>query len=433
MTLMESLGGVGGKPAVANADFVAFVGDEENTQVVRQFVAQRALPHAEVQHGDIGQAIAYLRKMARMPKQLIVDVSGFDTPLSELARLAEVCAPSVDVYVLGNDNDVGLYRSLLQNGVRDYMVKPLTVELLTRALEQSMSGRDEPVQRSRTGKVITLLGARGGVGVSSVTAYLALYLAQEKQRRVALLDLDVYGGAIAVLLGQSTNQGLVDVLQNVQRLDPQYMDRTMMKHGDRLYSLSAELDYGIALNVERGALRQLIEVLKRHFHYVLIDSPRHGAGIAMLTEEALDQSKRVYLLTDQTVHAACAVTRLAQHVAARPNEPVVSVLLNHVAPQAPAHIATADFVKATQRSVHLELPYDTAALTLAQNLGERLGSHSAFARAIAALGDDLSGSASSIVGGKDKGRRKGSGNGKIRSNAVTPLRGLLARLMQAVH
>lgn len=421
MTLTESLNGSGNKHTVPNADFVAFVGDEGNTQIVRQFVAQRALPHAEVQHGDISQAIAHLRKMERMPKQLIVDVSGFDTPLSELARLAEVCAPSVDVYVLGSDNDVGLYRSLLQNGVRDYLVKPLTVELLTRALEQSMSGRDEPVQRSRTGKVITLLGARGGVGVSSVSAYLALYLAQEKQRRVALLDLDVYGGAIAVLLGQGTNQGMVDVLQNVQRLDPQYMDRTMMKHGDRLFSLTAELDYGTTMNVERGALKQLIDVLKRHFHYVLIDSPRHGAGIAMLTEEALDQSKRVYLLADQTVHAACAVTRLAQHIAVRPNEPVVSVLLNHVAPQAPAHIATADFTKATQRPVHLELPYDSAALTLAQNLGERLGSHSAFARAIAALGDDLSGSASGMRPGKE------------RSAASAPWRGLLARMMQAVH
>jgi pilus assembly protein CpaE len=393
MSLMDALGNTGHKGVVPNADFVAFVSDEGNTATMQQYVTQRALPHAEVQCGNIDLAIAYLRRMERMPQQLVVDVSGSDTPLSDLARLAEVCSPSVDVYVLGRQNDVGLYRSLLQIGVRDYMVKPLTVELLTRTLGIGQPGHDEPVQRSRTGKVITLLGARGGVGVSSVCAHLALHLAEEKQRRVALVDLDVYGGAVSVLLGQSTNQGLIDVLQNVQRLDPQYMDRTMIKHGSRLYLLTAELGFSEQLKVEAGALSQLIEILKRHFHYVLIDSPRHGAGISMLTEEALDQSQLVYLLADQTVHSACVVARLAQHISIRQNEPVVSVLLNHVSPQVAAHISPLDFAKATQRPVLLELPYDPATLTLAQNLGERLKAVSPFAKAVARIGDDLSGSA----------------------------------------
>jgi pilus assembly protein CpaE len=421
MSLLDMLGaGSAGKNDVPNADFVAFVSDETNTATMRQYVAQRALPHAEVQCGAIDQAIAHLRLMERMPQQLVVDVSGSDTPLSELSRLAEVCAPSVDVYVLGSKNDVGLYRSLLQIGVRDYMVKPLTVELLTRTLGVGTVGHDEPVQRSRTGKVITLMGARGGLGVSSVCAHLAQYLAEEKQRRVALVDLDVYSGAISVLLGESTNQGLVDVLQNVQRLDPQYMDRTMIKHGSRLYILTAELGFADSLNVESGALAQLIEILKRHFHYVLIDAPRHGAGIAMLTEEALDQSQLVYLLADQTVHSACVVTRLAQHIFIRQNEPVVSVLLNHVAPQAPAHISREDFAKSTQRAVHFELPYDPAALTLAQNLGERLKAISPFAKAVARIGDDLSGTATAEK--KSPGKPSGS-----------LLRDLAQRIQKVLH
>ena len=349
------------------------------------------LPHAVVERGSIAQAISYLLKMDRAPLQLVIDVSQSDTPLSELAQLAEVCDPSVDVYVLGSQNDVGLYRSLLQLGIRDYLVKPLTVDLLTRTLGDGQSGRSEPVQSTRTGKVISLMGARGGVGVSSVCAHLARDLAEDKHRRVALVDLDVYGGAINVLLGLQSNQGLIDVMENVQRLDPQYMDRTLIKHSSRLFVLSCELDYSDAFTPPEGALTQLIEVLKHYFHYVLLDVPRPGTAVPMLCEEALNQSKLVYLLADQTVHSARRVAQMSRHIAARPNEPVVSVLLNRTVPASAADVARADFSSATQRAVLHELPFDPAALVAAQNLGERLNPRTEFAQAIAHLANDLSG------------------------------------------
>lgn len=391
MSMLDSLFQPERQQTVGNADFVAFVGDAGNTEIMRRYVSQRMLPHAVVEQGTIETAIDHLVKMERAPQQLVVDISRYDTPLSELAQLAEVCDPSVDVYVLGDRNDVGLYRSLLQLGIRDYLVKPLTVDLLTRTLGDGAAGRSEPVQGTRTGKVISLVGARGGVGVSTIAVHLGRALAEHKHRRVALVDLDLYGGAINLLLGLQGNQGLIDVLGNVQRLDPQYMERTLVKHSNRLFVLSCELDYTERFEPVPGALGQLIEILKHYFHYVLLDLPRPGNLPPALSEEVLDQSKLVYLVADQTVHSARRVAQLARHFAARQNEPVVSVLLNHTVPPSDALVARSDFSNATQRPVLQELPFDPATLLTAQNLGEALDAHAPFAQAIDQLADDLSG------------------------------------------
>jgi pilus assembly protein CpaE len=391
MSLLDALHQRQEGAAAQNADFVALVADEANTAVMQRYVSQRMLPHALVQQGAIGAAIDLLKKMDRAPVQLVVDVSGLDTPLSELEKLSNVCDPSISVFVLGDRNDVGLYRSLLQLGIRDYLVKPLTVDLLLRTLGDGQTGHTAPVQHTRTGKVISFVGARGGVGVSSVCTHLAYELAENRQRRVAVVDLDLHGGAVNVLLGLQGNQGLIDVLENVQRLDPQSMDRTLIRHGRRLYVLSCELAYGDRFVPQPGALAQLIDVLKHYFHYVLLDVPRPGTTWPQLSEEAFDNSYQVYLLADATVHSARRAAQLSRHVTARQSEPVLSLLLNHPQPEGSARVEVQDFVSAIQRSVLMELPFDAQALTRAQNLGEALNPRSVFGMAIRQLANDLSG------------------------------------------
>lgn len=391
MSLFDALQARPDNASAQNADFVALVADEANTTVMQRYVSQRMLPHALVQQGGIAEAVQLLKKMERAPVQLVVDVSGLDTPLSELEKLANVCDPSVSVYVLGNRNDVGLYRSLLQLGIRDYLVKPLTVDLLLRTLGDGQASHTAPVQHSRTGKVIAFVGARGGVGVSTVCTHLAYELAENRHRRVALVDLDLHGGSVNILLGEQGNQGLIDVLENVQRLDPQSMERTLVRHGRRLYVLSCELGYGDRFVPETGALAQLIGVLKHYFHYVLLDVPRPGTTWPQLCEEAFDSAYQIYLLADATVHAARRVAHLARHITGRQNEPVLSLLLNCPQPEGSARVDVEDFASATLCAVRMTLPFDAEALTRAQNLGEALNPRSDFGQGIRQLANDLSG------------------------------------------
>lgn len=377
------------KTALKIADFVAFVADRETEQVLKRFVLEQAMPHVHIAVGGIDEAIAYLSKIERSPLFLMVDLHGSAMPLSDLGRLSQVCEPSVQVIALGERNDVGLFRSLLKLGIRDYLVKPLTVELLMRTINVA-EGKVGEVAQSRVGKVITFTGTRGGVGVTTLTTNLARYLAGETHRRVAYVDLNIHGGSANTMLGLNSNNGLVDVLQNMHRLDPQYVNRTLVAQDTRLAVLSAEMGYREKATFPAGSLAKVVQILSDSFHYVLLDA--HDP-LSALAEEALDHSNRVYLVMDRTVHSTRQAVRLLRHIEDRDSNPQTSLLLNSPNQAVSGKVETADLVAAVGRSVLHEVKFEPKALTIAENLGEPPKEHAphGFKYSIKQIGNDLTG------------------------------------------
>jgi pilus assembly protein CpaE len=378
-----------GVVAVKAADFIAVVTDKHSEDVIKTYILDQVMPHAHTQLGTLDDMIQILRQIERSPSRLIVDISGSTMAVSELARLAEVCEPSVKVVVVGDRNDVGLYRSLLQLGIHDYLVKPLTTELLNRTLDTTRTTATAG-DSLRTGKVISFLGTRGGVGVTTVAVNLARYLADVTHRRIAYVDLHPYGGTANTLLGLTTNNGLSDLLQNVHRLDPQFIERTLVSKSSRMFVLSSEIPYGTELDVRSGAIKELVATLKHHFHYVLLDLPGRGGAIM---NEAIDNSKLVYLVADHSVHSAREVLRLQRYIETRASEPDIALLLNNPVDPVQGRVSTADFKTAVSTSVMQEFPFDGKALALAENLGEAAPEKSSagFPEAIAQLASSLSG------------------------------------------
>lgn len=376
----------GGSAAAAqSAEFVAFVSDAQTEASVRRFVHERMIAHALVVIGTVDDAIAHLKSMERSPSKLLVDVSGLAMPLSDLERLAQVCEPSVSVVTVGERNDVGLFRNLLKIGVQDYLVKPLTSELLQYTFDNTNA---EPLQHRRTGKVLAFAGTRGGVGTTTVGVALARHLADVTTRRVAYVDLNLNGGAACSMFGLTTNNGLTDVLENVHRLDVQYMERTFLTQGPRLFVLSSELDYSSTFETRPGALGELVSMLKQHFHYVLLDVPGPTGGVA---EEAFEAANNIYLVADRSVHSAREVTRLIRHAQASGNEPNIFVLVNNPAQPAAGRVASADFARAIGFPIKQEFPFDGKAVAMAENLAERIKLESDFGTAIGGLADNLTG------------------------------------------
>jgi len=365
---------------------VAVVGDASSEEVVKNLMLDQGIAHAFVARGHIGDAIELMRGIGHSPRHLLVDVSDSSMPVSDLMRLAEVVDPSVNVVVVGDRNDVGLFRSLLRMGVEDYLVKPLTVELVQRALTAS-----DPSASVRAGKAIGFIGARGGVGVTTIATALARHLADKTRRRIAYVDLDLHGGAAASMLGISSNNGLAELLQNTQRLDQQLIHQTAVAQSDRLSAFSAALPYEQPLALRPGTVGELVAALKHHFHYVVLDLPQRAGGFV---EEALDACETIHVVSDRSVHAARETARLCRFAEGRPADAAVSVLLNNAQQPVRGRVAQADFVHALGRASVLDFPYEPQTLALAENLGESIadGKHSAFARAVVALADAITGS-----------------------------------------
>src|SRR5262249_28381727 len=228
--------------------------------------------------------------------------------LSHIQTLADVCEPGTTVVALGDPNDVGLYRELLEAGVSNYIVKPLTRELLTKVLSPKAVPSDATKASLKLGKIVAFVGARGGVGTTTVAANLAWYLANRQGRRVALVDLDLQNGDAALLFNSELTPGFRDALANPLRLDHILLDRTMTKVGERLFVLGSVEP--LHDNVQFGALaiETLFSALRSQFHYIIVDVPRTPAPAY---RRALEMADRRVIIVDQTMRSMRDAVRVA--------------------------------------------------------------------------------------------------------------------------
>jgi pilus assembly protein CpaE len=261
----------------------------------------------QIVRGGIGKAIEYLSEQ-RSPNLLLVDISGIELPLSQVQMLADVCEPGTNVVAIGDRNDVALFRDLQEAGISNYLVKPVTRDLLARALAPKTNGSTD-IGRAplKLGKMVSFIGARGGVGTTTIGANFAWYLANRQSRRVALVDLDIQHGDCNLLFNTDTTPGLRDALANPLRVDPLLLERIMTQHGERLFVLGGEEPINDHVQFTPGAVDMLFTVLRSQFHYVVVDVPRIPIPAYRRAFEIAD---RRVIVVDQTMRSMRDAVRL---------------------------------------------------------------------------------------------------------------------------
>ena len=300
--------------------------DDSSRQVVDQVVGELAIPNASVHKGGIREATRLLGEQ-RSPRLLVVDISGVDLPLSAVNELAEVCEPGVTVIALGDRNDVGLFRDLINNGVSDYLVKPITPALMQKSLLNVVESATAGRQNDRRGRLVAVAGARGGVGATMLATGIAWRSPTDAGARVALVDLDLQFGTVALALDLEPSPGLREALEHPGRIDALFVDRAMVRQSDTLYVLSGEESLGDPVVADTSSLDILLKELRNKFHYVVVDVPRQ---VSPATQHVLQNATNLVLVTDlslagmrdtlrqldllPTTNAACQVTIVANRV-----------------------------------------------------------------------------------------------------------------------
>ena len=208
---------------------------------------------------------------------------------------------------IGDRNDIGLNRDLVQAGVNEYVVKPIIPELLAKALTaQATPAVGIPVSR-KLGKMVSFIGTRGGVGATTPAINPAWYLADRQRRQVLLLDLDLQTGDCTLALNVTPTPGLSDALANPLRIDSVFLERAMTSHSERLFVLSAEEPLRTEVNFLAEAVETLIGVLRTQFHYIIVDVPRlDGAPY----RRSLDMADIRVIVADQTLRSVRDTLRL---------------------------------------------------------------------------------------------------------------------------
>jgi pilus assembly protein CpaE len=301
-----------------------------------------------------------------LPRILLIDLSDSNAPIAEVSAARAVAGPDLKLVVLGTVNDVGLFRDLLSAGASDYLVQPSSRDALAAVLDK----RSSPIGTTPDGlgQVVVFIGSRGGVGATTSAVACAWLLAAERPERIALLDLDLHFGTVALKLDLDPGGGLCEALEQPSRIDSLFIERAMIKVTDNLRVLAAEHSATQHLSVDAGAIDILLHELRRKFPRVLVDLPR---GANPMQRVVLAAASHVVVFCERSLAGLRDTIRLQSLV--REQAPQARLLLVEAgATGERALIGKSEFEKGIGRALDARLSYDPKSAGAAANSGQPL-------------------------------------------------------------
>ena len=344
----------------------AFVTDQATAEVIGSVLRGQSIA-AVVRAGDVTSAAKQIGAMPA-PRLLMVDLSNSAMPMRDVDSLAEVCEPGTTVIALGTQNDVALFRDLIAAGVADYLVKPLSEAALIQAVGKASERPAETQQGEKSlGRFIVVIGARGGVGASTVAANCGYVMAKEYKKRVAVVDLDLQFGTASLTLDVEPGRGLREALENPSRIDSLFIASASVNAGENLYVLGAEEPLDDLASFAPEALDLLLTELRRSFDCVVVDIPRTAA---VHHRDALAGADAMVVVTDLSLAGMRDTLRLSSFAKRVASEGKVVVVANRVGADKKGAVPKADFEKGIEGKVDYLVPEDMKSMALANHTGK---------------------------------------------------------------
>ncbi len=352
----------------ADVRFLACIDDAETRDTVSRLVTEIGWHGAKIFEGGIDAAAGAIDP-ATPPSILLVDLGDSTDPFGALDRLAEHCPPDIKVLTIGTANDVALYRRLLAIGIADYLVKPLAEATLREALIHAI----RPAERkdsataaaTKSARLFAMIGARGGVGTSTLATGIAWCLSEERGSRVALVDLDLQFGNLALGLELEPGRGLREALEHPERIDSLLIAGAMNGTSERLRVLAAEEPLDDQPRLDPSAVDPLIAALADGFDYIIADVPR---GLDGMSRRLLARADKIAIVTDFSLAAMRDTQRIGALVELLQPGTKPLVFVNRAGAVARGEIARAEFEKGIGRKVDGIVPHDAkAAAAMAQH------------------------------------------------------------------
>jgi pilus assembly protein CpaE len=330
--------------------------------------ADRRLAKANlnVQLGGIAAAVDHYAGQVT-PNLLIVETRLSGQPaLEELDRLAEVCDPATKVVVVGRVNDVELYRELMRRGASEYLVAPLDPLHLI----EVVAGLYADPDRRPIGRVTAFIGARGGVGASTLCHNVAWCIAEELHINTTMVDLDLPFGTVGLDFNDEAGQTVADALTAPERLDEVLLERVLVKRGDylSLFTSPATIERDFQMGVE--AYEAVIDSVRQVTPCVIIDLPNHWEPWVKATLIAADEIVIVGMPDLASLRNSKNLIELLRRE--RPNDTPPKLIMNQVGQPKRPEIPVKDFATTVGIEPCLVVPYDPLLFGQAANNGQML-------------------------------------------------------------
>ncbi|MFI5000511.1 MAG: CpaE family protein [Reyranellales bacterium] len=362
------------KPAISA---MAFVADTVAQSRVSADLFNMTLGKANIREGSIDAALA-VGEWPRELDLLIVDLVDAADPVADAAALKTALPGGCIVIGLGRINDVELYRDLMAVGFNDYLALPLGEGVAGRAVERAFEMRERggsnatpsaaPLKGAKP-RTLSVIGARGGVGATTVAITVAAMLGNRLKEEVLLIDFDLHYGSLMLALDLEAIDALREALDQPDRIDALFIQQVAQKKTEYLYAIGAEEAPSGGFQARPHAANDFLRAVHRRFRWIVADVPR---GDPVIQRQAIEASTDVLLVTDLSLPGVRDAMRLQQ-------------MVHDVAPGATLHIATsgvvearrsmvkiADVERTLKRKVDCQIPNDVPAVLAAVNLGKPL-------------------------------------------------------------
>jgi pilus assembly protein CpaE len=358
-----------------------------------------ARAHVKVHTGGLNAATEFYRS-APTPNLIMVETRlPLDELIQSLDSLAEVCDAGTKVMVIGHSNDVRLYRELLKRGVSEYLVTPVDVMSIISAV--SSIYHDSSTEK--LGQVYAFVGAKGGVGSSTIAHNVAWTLARLVGSDVILADLDLPFGTAGLDFNLDPAQGMADAVFGADRLDEVLLDRLLAKCEDHLSLLAAPAALDKAYDFGEEAFEQVLEIVQANVPTVVLDVPHLWTSWARKTLISADEVVITAAPDLANLRNAKAIVDLLRQ--ARPNDNPPKLILNQVGVPKRPEIKPDDFAAALQLTPIATIPFDPLLFGTAANNGQMIAEASAKTTI-----SDVFAEIAQVVGGRKelkKARRRG--------------------------
>lgn len=337
--------------------------------------------HLTIQMGGTPAAIAHYQE-SPTPNLIILESHATQASLvAELEELAQSCDAGTKVVIIGAANDVVLYRDLMRRGISEYLVSPVSpFELM-----ECLSGLYNNPESDPVGQVLAFIGAKGGVGSSTICHNVAWTLSEQLATDIVIADMDLAFGTTGLDFNQDPVQGIADALQNPDRLDEVLLDRLLTTCSKHLSIFAAPVVLDRDYDMSPEGCETVIDVVRQNVPFVAVDLPHSWAP----------WSKRLLTQADEIVITAVpdlANLRNAKNIVdlvrdARKHDSAPHLVLNMANMQKRPEIAPKDFENALDLKSLAIIDFDCENFGQAANNGQMLEEFNAKAKSIQAFRD----------------------------------------------
>ncbi len=299
------------------------------------------------------------------PDIVIADIRG--DAVSAMAGIERLRAASAGagIFAVALSSDPDLILQAMRAGANEFFTWPLDEETFQGAIRRTAARRETAQGAKPATTTLAFFGAKGGAGTTTVAVNCAVELARLSARPTVIIDLKSGLGEVALFLGVRPRYTLLDAVDNLHRLDREFLRELVVKHKSGLEILSGSDQFDRPGASDGSAIEELLRLLSRQYQYIVIDA---GSQINSCTVAALYAADTMYLVANPDVPSVRNAQRLLDRVRQLGAcGERVRVLLNRAAEPYP--IPPKQIENALGHPIHHTFPSDYKTVSTALNSG----------------------------------------------------------------